>query len=205
MILNFTLTQFINFNIYLGYSKKYTISSSFNYLIGNRKKINIFNLVIIIQLYKQLYNYLSVFLLNFGTIWFIGDKEYFLQWKNFNLENLEIKYRLFFWNVKWQKGVLSNYKYVKLILNDLLKNIKKFLYPNCLFVIKTLNKKEIYNEIKLLPIYLIQVTDTKDYFNHNYLSIFGNEKSWKSFNLYYYLLFYFIKRIYILKKIYFLK
>ena len=83
MILNFTLFQFINFNIYLGYNKQYTISSSFKYLIAIRKKIAILNLAIAIQMYKQFYNYLSLFLLNFGTIWFIGNKEYFLNWKNF--------------------------------------------------------------------------------------------------------------------------
>lgn len=68
MLIDYTKNQFINHNIFLGCNKKQTIESSYNYLLGFRKKISIIKISISILFCKQIYNFLSQLFSKYGSL-----------------------------------------------------------------------------------------------------------------------------------------
>jgi ribosomal protein S2 len=59
-MIEFTIDQLLNFNIYLGYTK--AIDSMFVYLRGKRLNFYIINLYLTIFFFKRFLSYLSLFL-----------------------------------------------------------------------------------------------------------------------------------------------
>lgn len=68
MLIDYTIEQFIHSNIFLGYLKKHTIESSYNYLLGYRYNLTIIKLSLSILHCKKLYEFLTYFFQNYGSL-----------------------------------------------------------------------------------------------------------------------------------------
>jgi ribosomal protein S2 len=202
-MLDYTLDQFINTNIYLGYSKKFTTTSSFSYLINVRTKICIINLYWSIYCIKKIYNYLSGVLKNFGGIWLINfKKNFFLNKRFLRFFYSDNKFRLSYWTQSWSSGILTNFKYS---LRNLKLNWRYIWYPSTVFFFTTHQHPQCVLESNLANIMSIYIADTSVGIYNNTYCLPGNEKSFSSFYLYNQLIQNFLVKIFLIKKFYFKK
>lgn len=199
MVLDYTLDQFINNNIFLGYSKKDIVSSSYCSTSGKRQNTLIINIMYSIYSFKIIYHFLSNFWNNFGSLWLtyfnkIKVKLYFKQYKKW------WKCRLTIWEQEWKSGVLSNYKHL-LVCPEI--NFKHTIYPNAVFFLSMDEHSTIWKEPLFAKITSILVTDTLTGQKYSSYGIPGNEKAFISKISYIKLLQNFIIRIFILRQLLF--
>lgn len=107
-----------------------------------------------------------------GMVWAVNEKFFFF---NKLGEFLTLKRRvknLFFYNDKWEKGILSNYKHVIFI--------KRKKFPHTIFVPSVENNAFVINEAFILKIPTIGIVDSKENPYNVMYPIGGNSKSIKS-------------------------
>lgn len=179
--INFTLNQLIGSDFYLGYFKNNWNPMINYFLLGYYRNINIFNLNLTYNLLKISFNLLTNIILKKGNIWIINEKFlYFNKILDFLKLNNKFKNLLFF-NNKWPKGLLSNYK--KVIF------IKDNKFPNIIFISNLEKNNYVVNESYILNIPTIGIIDSKDNPYNVLYPIPGNTKSLKAIYFIYLLLF----------------
>lgn len=199
IILNYTIEQLINCNIYLGYHNKFNNQSMFKFLLGSRFKISIINLSFTIFSFKKTFNILQTVLFNYGYLWLV---DFLLFAENLNfLKNLKdfkfAQYRILIWEQHWYSGLLSNF-------GELFKSIKidwkNIDYPSIVFFINTINKQKALKEPSYIKLPSINISDNNFNLDLSYYSISGNEKSMISLFFYYKILLKFMLRLKLLEK-----
>lgn len=202
VILEYTLDQLINANIYLGYHKKFLNESMFKYLSGIRSHIILINLSYTLILLKQSCNFIQHIFYNFGFIWLIDwfkNKHISILWHELgNLDKNEC--RLYIWNHFWYAGIITNFFHVFKSTKIDWKNIN---FPNILFFFNTTKFMKAINEPIKTKIPFVSIIDSNSNSNLAIYTIPGNEKSIASLFFYYKIFFKFILRLNILEKVYF--
>lgn len=210
MLIDYTKNQFINHNIFLGCNKKQTIESSYNYLLGFRKKISIIKISISILFCKQIYNFLSQLFSKYGSLWFnlIMFKNYklykielFTLIKKFNISFFDQKFRIFFLITKWKPGCLTNYNSWRQTQQNI---FNYFWYPNSIFQINIIYNSILQFEPTKVGIIGMNIIDTCIPINKKNYIIVGNEKTIISLLFYYKIIINFILRNFILQQINFI-
>jgi len=215
MLLDYTLNQFINYNIFLGYSKKQTLQTSYIFLLGLRKKITIIKLSNSIYNCKVFFQFLSKFFNKFGGLWYIfrctkthnilKNSIYFFIKKFLDLfKNMQlmINYRILGWFLKWRPGILTNYKNWR--QNKMLNfTTQNFWYPNSILYLNLDSNLSLQKEPNKIGIIGLNISDTSiSHYQNNYI-IPGNEKTFLNLFFYFKLILNFIIRNFFLYKIVF--
>jgi ribosomal protein S2 len=202
IILEYTLDQLINANIYLGYHKKFLNESMFKYLSGIRSNILLINLSYTIILLKQTCNFIQHTFYNFGFIWLIDcvwNKHISMSWQElYNLDKLDC--RFYIWNHFWYAGIITNFSQV---FKSSKINWKDINFPNVLFFFNTTKFITAINEPIKTKIPFISIVDSNSSSDLAIYTIPGNEKSISSIFFYYKIFFKFLLRLNILEKFYF--
>ena len=202
IILEYTLDQLINANIYLGYHKKYLNNSMFKYLFGIRSNVCLINLSYTIILLKQTCNFIQHSFYNFGFLWIIDwiwNKEVLTLWQEIhNLDKLDC--RFYIWNHFWYAGLITNFYQV---FKSTKINWKDINFPNILFFFNTSRFLTAINEPIKTKIPFINIVDINSNSDLAIYTIPGNEKSISSIFFYYKIFFKFLLRLNILEKFYF--
>lgn len=175
--IDITINQLIASDLFLGYHIANWNPRTNFFLIGKYKSTNIFNINYTYSLAKKFIAFLSELFINKGQLWLVNE--------NFSLFNRSVElYRLSnlfpeltFFNFKWCKGMLSNYKYVRII--------KPAKFPHGIFVPNMQNNHYVINEAFVINIPSISLVDSIDNPSNVFFPIPGNSKSLKSLFFFY--------------------
>lgn len=175
--IDITINQLIASDLFLGYHIANWNPRTNFFLIGKYKSTNIFNINYTYSLAKKFIAFLSELFINKGQLWLVNE--------NFSLFNRSVElYRLSnlfpeltFFNSKWCKGMLSNYKYVRII--------KPAKFPHGIFVPNMQNNHYVINEAFVINIPSISLVDSIDNPSNVFFPIPGNSKSLKSLFFFY--------------------
>lgn len=147
------------------------------FLIGRYKNTNIFNINYTYSFSKKFGLFLSDLFTKKGYLWLVNE--------NFSLFKMSPEFsnlltsfpEIYFFNEKWCKGMLSNYKHVRLV--------KPNKFPHSIFTPNMRNNHFVINEAFLISIPSCSIADSLD----NPLNVFfplpGNSKSLKSVYFFY--------------------
>ena len=175
--IDFTINQLIASDLFVGYHIANWNPRTNFFLIGKYKGTNIFNVNYTHFLAKKFIVFLSELFINKGHVWLVNE--------NFSLFNRSIElYRLShlfpeltFLNSKWCKGMLSNYKYVRIV--------KPAKFPHGIFVPNMQNNHYVVNEAFIINIPSISLVDSIDNPSNVFFPVPGNSKSLKSLFFFY--------------------
>lgn len=175
--IDITINQLIASDLFLGYHIANWNPRTNFFLIGKYKSTNIFNVNYTYSLAKKFIVFLSELFINKGQLWLVNE--------NFSLFNRSIElYRLsslfpelIFFNSKWCKGMLSNYKYVRII--------KPAKFPHGIFVPNMQNNHYVINEAFVINIPSISIVDSIDNPSNVFFPVPGNSKSLRSLFFFY--------------------
>lgn len=175
--ISLTLNQIIAADLFLGYHVSNWNPRINYFLIGKYKYSNIFNINYSYNLIKKFSSIILDLLIKKTRIWLVNENfGIFKQSKEFTKLKSFFK-ELGFYNEKWYKGLLSNYKYVRLI--------KPYKFPHAIFVPNMQNNHFIINEAFLINIPSFAVVDSIDNPLNVFLPLPGNSKSVKSIFFFY--------------------
>lgn len=178
--INFTINQLVSADLFLGYHVSNWNPRINYFLIGKYKGSNLFNLNHIYSNLKAITYFISELLSKKSRIWIINEK--------FTIFNRSVEFcklaksfpELIFFNDKWCKGLLSNYKYVNKVRPD--------KFPHAIIVPNLQNNHFVVNESFLVNIPSVSLVDSVD----NPLNVFypvpGNSKSIRSVFFFYLLI-----------------
>ena len=175
--IDITINQLIASDLFLGYHIANWNPRTNFFLIGKYKSTNIFNVNYTYSLAKKFIGFLSELFINKGRLWLVNE--------NFSLFNRSVElYRLSnlfpeltFFNSKWCKGMLSNYKYVRII--------KPAKFPHGIFLPNMQNNHYVINEAFVINIPSISLVDSIDNPSNVFFPVPGNSKSLKSLFFFY--------------------
>ena len=175
--IDITINQLIASDLFLGYHIANWNPRTNFFLIGKYKSTNIFNVNYTYSLAKKFIAFLSELFINKGQLWLVNE--------NFSLFNRSVElYRLSnlfpeltFFNSKWCKGMLSNYKYVRII--------KPAKFPHGIFVPNMQNNHYVINEAFVINIPSISIVDSIDNPSNVFFPVPGNSKSLRSLFFFY--------------------
>jgi len=175
--IDITINQLIASDLFLGYHIANWNPRTNFFLIGKYKSTNIFNVNYTYFLAKKFIVFLSELFINKGQLWLVNE--------NFSLFNRSVElYRLSnlfpeltFFNSKWCKGMLSNYKYVRII--------KPAKFPHGIFLPNMQNNHYVINEAFVINIPSISLVDSIDNPSNVFFPVPGNSKSLKSLFFFY--------------------
>ena len=175
--IDITINQLIASDLFWGYHIANWNPRTNFFLIGKYKSTNIFNVNYTYFLAKKFIVFLSELFINKGQLWLVNE--------NFSLFNRSVElYRLSnlfpeltFFNSKWCKGMLSNYKYVRII--------KPAKFPHGIFLPNMQNNHYVINEAFVINIPSISLVDSIDNPSNVFFPVPGNSKSLKSLFFFY--------------------
>lgn len=176
-----TLNQIIGADLFLGYHISNWNPRINYFLIGRYRYSNIFNINYSYSLIKKFSSIILDLLIKKSRIWIVNENfsSSFDRSKEFvNLSRLFQE--LFFYNDKWSKGLLSNFKYV------LISEPAKF--PHAIFVPNLQNNHFVVNEAFLTHIPSFSIIDSVDNPSNVFLPLPGNSKSINSLYFFYLLI-----------------
>lgn len=177
---NFNLNQLISSDLFLGYfiSNK---NPRINYfLLGSYKNFNIFNLNYTSVLIKKTFNFLLDLLMKKSILWVVNENFSLFYRSRLMLSLLEEFEEIYFFNFKWYKGLLSNYKFVSAV--------KPYEFPYAILSPNLSSNFYSLNEANLVNIPSISLIDSTENPLTVFYSIPANSKSIKSIFFFYLLI-----------------
>lgn len=175
-----TLNQLIGADLFLGYHISNWNPRVNYFLIGKYKYSNIFNMNYSYFLIKKFSSIILDLLIKKSRIWLVNEN-FSLFSRSLNFCKLASNFgELSFYNEKWQKGLLSNYKFVTFI--------KPAKFPHAIFVPNLQNNRYIVNEAYLINIPPFSIIDSIDNPSNIFLPLPGNSKSVKPIFFFYLLI-----------------
>jgi|LNAP01.1.fsa_nt_gb ribosomal protein S2 len=175
--ISITVNQLIASDLFLGYHIANWNPKMNFFLIGKYRNTNIFNINYTYSFSKKFGLFLSDLFTKKGYLWLVNE--------NFSLFKMSPEFskiltsfpEIYFFNEKWCKGMLSNYKHVSLV--------KPNKFPHSIFTPNMQNNHFVINESFLISIPSWSIADSLD----NPLNVFfplpGNSKSLKSVYFFY--------------------
>lgn len=169
---NFTINQLVSSDLFLGYYSS-TWNSKINYfLLGSYRFSNLFNLNYTYSLLKKGFYLMLDLFFKKSSVWLVNEnfsifyKNELMVWLNKNFREI------YFYNFKWYKGLLSNFKYVKAI--------RPFQFPHLIISPNVPNNFYAINEAFIINIPSMALVDTTDNPSNLFFPLPGNSKSIKS-------------------------
>lgn len=172
-----TVNQLISSDLFLGYHTSNWNPRINYFLIGKYKNSNIFNINYIYSITKKFVSIIVDLLVKNSHVWVVNEK-FTLFDRGVQFSKLRTSFKeINFFNLKWCKGLLSNYKKVLMV--------KPTKFPHAIFVPNMQNNHFVINECFLVNIPSFGLADSVD----NPLNIFypipGNSKSLRSLFFFY--------------------
>lgn len=154
LIFDLTMSQLIGCNAFYGYSIKSWNPIINFFLLGKYRGINILNLNYTYKILKDIIEILSKLILKKSRIWLVSeDFDMFDKVLSFIALKKRTKY-LFFYNKKWEKGLITNHRFVRVI--------KNFKFPHAVLVSNLEKNSYVINECHILGIFNVSLVDTKE-------------------------------------------
>jgi len=189
--------QFINLfkllksDIFKNSAEKINTTQHYNYLLGVRQEIQIFNLNYTFVFLRQMVVFLNNYLTPTSRILFIGNSE---DTSSYIFKKFICSYNQFYIFSPWVGGVLTNLKNVRKFLiktkeldsehskklNLFFEGIQKMTFLPNLIVLLNVSNSEILNEIRILGIPCIAFSHQHISLNYSTYYIPGNFTSLKS-------------------------
>jgi ribosomal protein S2 len=170
--INFTVNQLVAADLFLGYHVSNWNPRINYFLIGKYKNTNIFNINYTYVTVKNIVSIISDSLLKKCHVWLVNENFPFFSRSPEFSRILSAFPELFFFNTKWYKGLLSNYKYVSLV--------RPSKFPHLVFAPNMQNNHYIINECFIINIPSFSVSDSMDNPTNVFYPIPGNSKSVRS-------------------------
>ena len=175
---NLSINQLVSAGLFLGYHMSIWNTTSNYFLLGKYNKTNFFNLHYTYNLTKKFIEIVASLFAKKCSIWLVHEK-----FELFNscsqLLNLQNAFNeIHFFNKKWCKGALSNYKKIKIV--------RRKTFPHAIIVPNIQNNTYVINECFIKNIPSFGLTDTVDNIKNVYFCIPSNSRSLRSlFYLYF--------------------
>ncbi len=171
------LTQLVAFDLFLGYHIS-NFNTRINYfLLGIYRENNIFNLNFTYSLTKKLYFIFSKMIYKKSSIWLANENFSLFDRNKWFLAMRASFSELFFFNEKWYKGSLTNYKFVK--------TIRPKNFPHAVFFPNLENNHYLVNECFKIGVPSFAITDSHVNPANVFCPVPGNSKSVRSTFFYY--------------------
>lgn len=170
--INFTVNQLVAADLFLGYHVSNWNPRINYFLIGKYRNTNIFNINYTYVTIKSIIGIISDSLLKKCHVWLVNENFSFFSKSPEFCRMVATFPELFFFNDKWYKGLLSNYKHVSLV--------KPQKFPHLVFVPNMQNNHYIINECFIINVPSFSVSDSMDNPTNVFYPIPGNSKSVRS-------------------------
>ena len=170
--INFTVNQLVAADLFLGYHVSNWNPRINYFLIGKYRNTNIFNINYTYVTIKSIIGIISDSLLKKCHVWLVNENFSFFSKSPEFCRMVTTFPELFFFNDKWYKGLLSNYKHVSLV--------KPSKFPHLVFVPNMQNNHYIINECFIINVPSFSVSDSMDNPTNVFYPIPGNSKSVRS-------------------------
>ena len=176
--INLSINQLASTGLFLGYHTSIWNTSINYFLLGNFNRVNFLNLNYTYNLTKKFVGIISGLFVKKCSIWLIHEKFDFFnnstQLVNASKQFKEIK----FFNKKWCKGSISNYKKIKIV--------KRRTFPHAVIVPNIQNNHYAISECFIKSVPSFGFVDTLDNVKNIFFCIPGNSRSLRSlFYLYF--------------------
>jgi ribosomal protein S2 len=170
--INFTTNQLISADLFLGYHiSNWNVRVNY-FLLGRYKWTNIYNLNYTYFTIKRAVDVLIDLMTRKCSVWVVNEN-FSLFDRNEVLLTISKNFpELYFFNYKWYKGLLSNYKFVEAI--------EPHEFPHAIVVPNFSNNPFVVNEAAILNIPSFSLIDSSDNPINVFYCIPGNSKSIKS-------------------------
>lgn len=173
---NFSVNQLIAADMVLGYHVSNWNSKVNFFLIGSYRSVNLFNANYMYVALKKFISIISDMSSKKCRFWFVNENLPFLDLST-SIQKLKLSFpEIVFFNKKWLKGTLSNYKRVAVL------KFRKF--PHAIVTPNLNNNYYVINEAFLINIPSFSLIDSSDNPLNVFFPIPGNSKSVKSLFLY---------------------
>lgn len=177
---NLMLTQLVAFDLFLGYHVS-NFNSRVNYfLLGIYKQNNIFNLNFTYSATKKFYTIFEKMVYKKTSIWLANENFSIFERNKWFLAMRSHLTELFFFNEKWYKGSLTNYKFVM--------TLRPRNFPHAVFFPNLENNHYLINECFKIGVPSFAISDSHVNPANVFFPIPGNSKSVRSTFFYYVLI-----------------